>query len=49
MIRDVVREVVRQLPGYEHRSQQLQMAELIDTALHERMAPIDALRLATAL
>src|SRR5215217_3086804 len=36
MIRDVVREVVSQLPGYEHRPQQLEMAELIDTALRER-------------
>src|SRR5437660_2443155 len=36
MITDVVREVVSQLPGYEHRPQQLDMAELIDTALREK-------------
>src|SRR5947209_8587314 len=36
MITDVVREVVSQLPGYEHRPQQLEMAELIETALIEK-------------
>ena len=39
MITDVVREVVSQLPGYEHRPQQLEMAELIETA--DREAPRD--------